>query len=180
MGRVPDLQGFGAGDALRRWERRGWRWRGASGGEAGSPRRADVLLRVGEPHRRRGGAQEGQSHVGTSWKEPGAGGEGGEGDVLFTAWTPKIGQASRHRGGDVPIPVSLCRKDQDGFSPLFPKNPIFMPHSWGFTMSLDPPGAKRDGKLWARGTPVPSSQGENHSSTGRTEKLLVLPGFSFF
>lgn len=58
--------------------------------------------------------------------------------------------------------------------------PIFRPHSWGFTMSLDPPGAKRDGKLWARGTPVPSTQGENHSSTGRTEKLLVLPGFSFF
>lgn len=90
MGRVPDLQGFGAGDALRRWERRGWRWRGASGGEAGSPRRADVLLRVGEPHRRRGGAQEGQSHVGTSWKEPGAGGEGkGEKEKCYSLPGPQ-------------------------------------------------------------------------------------------
>lgn len=75
-GRVRDLQGFGAGDALRRWERRGRRRRGASGGDAGSPRGAHVLLGAGEPHRRRGGAQEGQSDVGASWKKPGAGREG--------------------------------------------------------------------------------------------------------
>lgn len=72
-GAVRYLQGLGVGDALRRRERR-WRRRwGTDGGYTGSPRRAHVLLRTGEPHRRRGRAQEGQSDVGTGWKNLGSG-----------------------------------------------------------------------------------------------------------